>query len=119
MRRGDWGDRVDWGRDLRPPVVGQDRPDFGPNQVRSPEELVAGMVVVHHGASSAERTEITSAPFQKADGGWWISGISEHEKRTSPENPKEMEMSLADRGVVAYSNGMWHLYNWLERVDTS
>lgn len=100
------------------PVTGPNRPDFGPTQIRALEELqVGGMPVIAHHGASAERLEITSAPYQKTNGNWWIRVTSDYPGRLSTEKLITTESSLADHGVVAYTDGMWNLYNWLERVN--
>lgn len=112
-----------------PPFVGPDRPNFGPSQIRSPEELQVGMLAICHHmplgkeekreiASKEEKLKITSLPYREREE-WWVRAISEHARALSPEKPTESEHSLADCGVVPYLNEMWHLLNWLERVENS
>lgn len=93
-------------------LEGSNRPNLGPSQVRSLEELRVDMVVVFHHRRGVEKFKITSSPYQE-EGSWRIRGVSEH----ATSAPSVESISLADYGVVAYSNGMWNLSNWLERVD--
>lgn len=99
------------------PVVEPNRPDFGPRQVREREKLQVGMyVVVHDGPKATIRVKITSL-YQSGNGSWWIRGISEHITSAPPFEHIVVERSLADCGVVPYTNRMWNPSNWLERVD--
>lgn len=86
------------------------RPNFGPKQVRSPDELVVGRKYISHfrGGGSSKFTVI-SAPFEK-NGEMWV--------KTAHAFAGEVtltERSISDMGVLPYKGGWWNPYCWLER----
>lgn len=97
-----------------PPIQGPNRPDFGPTQIRSLEELQGGMQVAFRRRVAPYRTgsrlEITLPPYQEGDR-WRI--------RVKYIEGLETDISLADCSVVPYDDGNWNQLNWLERVEPS
>jgi len=79
-------------------------PNFGPNQIRSAEQLFPGVVVRMMGKGNIDSTiTITSYPY--LDNKNWVV------------NSSEGEIYLADRSFISYDHCMWNTWNWLEKVN--
>jgi hypothetical protein len=85
-----------------------ERPDFGPTQVRSEDDLVVGRRYRQHNAIYAEMLTLKSLPYY-SDGDLCVKVIY--------DNLIEKILVLADSGVVPYITEdveRWHDTNWLE-----
>lgn len=95
-------------------AVGQERPDFGENQVKDLSEIREDKQYVVHLTYIGEKYAFVclSNPFQTQDG--------EHRiKVRHLESGRETIESLAALGVIPYSiSGVdsWNNYNWLEKI---
>lgn len=113
-----------------------ERPDFGPRQVRSSEELEIGKRYIRHYkyyrlTKEQQLQELKSWPFRNYTG---VERTTEF-KITALPDPKEKSprvkvaykvkgstgeriiedsMSLRDLGIEPYPGGLWHRNAWLE-----
>ena len=95
-------------------AVGQERPDFGENQVKDLSEIEKDKQYVVHLTYIGEEYAFVclSEPFQTEDGNHRI-------KVRHLESGRETIESLAALGVMPYSiSGVdsWNNYNWLEKI---
>lgn len=101
-------------REERKRAVGQERPDFGKNQVKDLSEIEKDKQYVVHLTYTGEECAFVclSEPFQAQDGDHWI-------RVRHLESGRETIESLAALGVMPYSiSGVdsWNNYNWLEKI---
>lgn len=98
-------------------VVGE-RPNFGPAQIRTMQELRAGICFIHHYVQPSPypvRCTIVEKPYQKG-GRWWML-VTVY---LPSGDTYQSEISLADCGVVPYKTSLgpqWNLNNWLEKIS--
>ena len=94
------------------PTVTKERPDFGPTQVKSPEQIKPGhSYKTHYGTSSEEARTVKAIASPE---GKWVKVESPSGSATGYIHG---QMSLADVGVVPYDAGTWSQNNWLEMLD--
>ncbi len=91
-----------------------------PTQITSMDQIKVGdkFVEMHledDGRATQFKTvfEALELPEQDPDKSWWIKVL---QSGILYKTPMEGRISLADRGVVSYKNGVWNTINWLERV---
>ena len=95
-----------------------ERPDFGPDQIRSKEKLFAGMWVqwCHTGKTAfcEKPMQVLGKPIQENQEKprvWWFSALKPGAYGTFIS-----DYSLADCGVLPYEDNQWNPTNWLKRV---
>ena len=92
-----------------------DRPDFGPNQVRHMCELRLGNTYkdVHGDERDGTRTFVVlEEPFLKDGSGWWV-------KARYTGTDLEYSFSVQDYNILHYPNGTWNPSGWIAFTDYS
>jgi hypothetical protein len=90
-----------------PKLVAQ-RPDFGPDQIKSPKEVNVGdkVIQVYFKDKETEPVEVVGYFFDSIGTGFMV--------RTQYGNLTKM--FYADKGLKPYDNGKWNPINWLKKV---
>ena len=93
--------------------VVSERPDFGPAQIRSMDQLRYGVPVMmcRSDVCSAVR-RVVRAPYVDDDGSMRIVIFLNDPERGF----RNESVSLADYGVIPYPGGGWNALNWLRRI---
>lgn len=92
------------------------RPDFGPTQVKSPDQIsVGGTYISRHNINltfNEGTITITHAPYQDEQGQWWVEGEL---KAPYLDGEAQVKFRLADHSVVPYPNDhTWNNASWME-----
>jgi hypothetical protein len=88
------------------------RPSFGPKQVTNLKQIKRGRIFIQK--PDGALIKIESAPYQDVNKRWCVTVVkktNEHAEGWS----KTQTISLADNGVVQYTDGRWNTRNWLSR----
>jgi len=99
-----------------------ERPDFGPQQVRNPEEIQVGKKYRTRHRNCGPMDIIIVSPPQIADDHLvTFYRRPPYPDESCPACRKEEEghghrLFLSDCGVISYSDG-WHKENWLEKME--
>ena len=90
----------------------EERPNFGPTQVTSPEQLVVGRSYRRHHAEGRTYTpssELGVVRVLEEPQGRWVK---------VERSDMTFDYSLADMGVIPYDSGYWNATNWLEDLGS-
>ncbi len=107
-----------------PTIYGPVRKDWGPGQIKRPEDLEPDMEVIEHytrvetrqGQIKAEkiRFKTLGLPYQNERGDLVVKA----QWTTQHDGLQTTELHLVSMGVIQNNQDLWNQINWLERAPT-